>query len=234
MRKVVYIAGVAAVAAGSIELVSSDLAGSNRGLDNIKGKWSQGLKFMGRDATLSAKYDRNENENFLSEASLNGALGKVKYQLTSRFGSQLDATLETTTSDGTTLEVEGSIDNLATKVSKVSASRAGMSVRGQTYDLEVSHSVADSESKLKASTVLGSGFTAVGHITNKAGNSNVAYEVEYDTSLSARRNLRATVSPAAGTGELEYEDSETLDGTLTASVPLGGAPKVTFSRSFNF
>ena len=61
-----------------------------------------------------------------------------------------------------------------------------------------------------------------------------SYEVSYDTNLNAGRSLSATVNPDAGTGEIEYVDESTFDGTLTANIPLGGSPSVTFKRSFGF
>ena len=61
-----------------------------------------------------------------------------------------------------------------------------------------------------------------------------SYEVSYDTDLNAGRTLSATVNPEAGSGEIEYVDESTLDGTLTANIPLGGSPSVTFKRSFGF
>jgi len=155
-------------------------------------------------------------------------------------------------------------------------------------DLEVSHDLTSSESKLKLSTVLGSGLTAIGSLTSKGSASKLAYEVEYDTTLGEGRTLSATVSPAdgmpthpchtratlalapssplcsvssllprplrnhpcaitlltlhpppptmppTGTGEIEYEDSATVDATITATFPLGGSPKVQVSRKFGF
>lgn len=61
-----------------------------------------------------------------------------------------------------------------------------------------------------------------------------SYEVSYDTDLNAGRTLSATVNPEAGSGEIEYVDESTFDGTLTANIPLGGSPSVTFKRSFGF
>ena len=40
--------------------------------------------------------------------------------------------------------------------------------------------------------------------------------------------------PSPGTGEVEYEDSATVDATITATFPLGGSPKVQVSRKFGF
>ena len=117
--------------------------GAGRGLENIKGSWSQALKVLGRDTTarrafehrpnsrppnprrsarrwlfftcrllaqVSAEYDRNENKDFVSEVSLAGDSGKVKYELTSKLRGKTDFTLATTTSDGTTIEAEGAVE----------------------------------------------------------------------------------------------------------------------------
>ena len=55
------------------QLLSSDLSsGGSKVLDNIKGKWSQTLKFLGNEANLEAEYDRASREDFLSEATLSG------------------------------------------------------------------------------------------------------------------------------------------------------------------
>jgi hypothetical protein len=228
-------AGVNAAAAGSIELVSGDLGSAGRALDNIKGSWTQGLKLFGRSTTLSAEYDRNENKDFLSEFSLSGDSGKVNYELTSKFSDSVAYKLGTTTSDGTTLEAEGSVSGLKDlSLGKVSAARA-VSLREQDCDLELSHDLSSSESKLKLSTVLGSGIKAIGQLTSKGGDHQATYEVKYDTTLSPGRTLSATVSPADGTGDVEYEDSATLgDATLTAKFPLGGSPKLTVKRAFGF
>jgi hypothetical protein len=143
--------------------------------------------------------------------------------------------LGTTTSDGTTLKAEGSVVGLKEfTLSKVSAARA-VSLRDQDCDMELSHDLASTESKLKLSTVLGSGVKAIGQLTSKGGSHEATYEVEYETNLSEGRTLSATVSPADGTGEVEYEDSATLgDATLTAKFPLGGSPKLTVKRAFGF
>jgi hypothetical protein len=247
LRTIVVALAATEAAAGSIELVSGNLGGANRALDNIKGKWSQGLKLFGRDTTVSAEYDRNSNKDFLSEVSLSGSSGKVDYELTNKFGGATDYKLSTKTSDGTTLEAEGSVDADISSglkdvsVSKVSASRSvslsGISMNGvspQDCDLELSHDLSSSESKLKLSTVLGSGVKAIGLMSTKGGDSKMSYEVEYDATLSDGRTLSASVSPADGTGEVEYEDSATLDATVTAKFPLGGTPSVTIKRSFGF
>jgi len=219
---------------------------TGRALDNIKGTWSQALScalIPGKDLKLSAEYDRSENKNFVKEATLTGTLDKIKYALTTKFNGGNDLKVETTTNDGTKFEAEGSLGNLYTlsemKVSKVSATR-GLSLKNilsgssQDCELEVTHDLPASESKLSLSSVLGSGVTARGAITSKAGSSSVAYEVEYDTTLSEGRTLHASVNPQDGTGEVEYEDSATLDATITANLPLGGMPSVTVKRSFAF
>jgi len=242
LRTLTFSSAVVAAAAGSIELVSGNL-GSGKfgsgGLDNIKGKWSQGVKLFGRDTTLSAEYDRNEKTDFLNEVSLAGDSGKVKYQLTSKMRGTTDYKLATTTSDGTTLEAEGSVAaSLSDGVKDVSLSmvKAGRSVslNDRDCDLELSHDLATTESKLKLSTVLGSGLKAIGQLTSQGTDSKMSYEVEYDTTLTEGRTLSANVNPAAGTGEVEYEDSATLDATVTATFPLGGAPKLTIKRAFGF
>jgi hypothetical protein len=127
-------------------------------------------RFRFDSSQVSAEYDRNSNKDFLSEVSLSGSSGKVDYELTNKFGGATDYKLSTKTSDGTTLEAEGSVDADISSgikdvsVSKVSASRSvslsGISMNGvspQDCDLELSHDLSSSESKLKLSTVLGSG-----------------------------------------------------------------------------
>ena len=61
-------------------------------------------------AQISAEYDRSENKDFVSEVSLAGDSGKVKYELTSKLRGKTDFTLATTTSDGTTIEAEGAVE----------------------------------------------------------------------------------------------------------------------------
>ena len=46
----------------------------------------------------------------MSEVSLAGDSGKVKYELTSKLRGKTDFTLATTTSDGTTIEAEGAVE----------------------------------------------------------------------------------------------------------------------------
>jgi hypothetical protein len=244
LYKIVLVAGVAAASAGSVELISGNLGGANRGLDNIKGTWSQALKVLGRDATVSAEYDRNENENFLSQVSLAGTSGKVQYDLTSKLRGVTDYALATTTQDGTTIEVEGAVEGVLgngikdinlSKLTATKAIKADTAILGKRdMDLEVSHDVQSSESKIKLSTVLGSGLKAIGQLSSTGKSSKMSYEVEYDTTLSEGRTLSATVSPADGSGEVEYVDSATIDATITATLPLGGSPKVTVKRAFGF
>lgn len=219
--------------AGTIEVSSSDLSGPNKAVDNIKGSWSQAVKLLGRSATISAEYDRNEKKDFLKQASVKGALDKVKYELTTKFAGAADLTLETSTDDGTTFEVDSEVNDMHLKVTKVSASRA-TKLRGNDVDLELSHALDDNESKLKLSSVLGSGVTAIGELTSKGGDHAMSYEVEYETELTKGRSLSASVKPQDGSGEVEYVDSATLDGTLTATIPLGGKPTISVKRAWSF
>ena len=120
-------------------------------------KWSQALKVLGSDATLTAEYDRNANQNFPNEATLTGSSGNIGYELKSGFGQTVDYSLSTKTDDGSKVEVEGSADLLSAadfSVNKVTAT-SSRSLRGNDYDLEISHNLADNESKLRLSTVLG-------------------------------------------------------------------------------
>jgi hypothetical protein len=224
--------------APTFEISSSDLAGSGRAFDNIKAKWSQSLNVLGlKDANLECSYDRAERSDFLNEATLSGSSGKVKYELTSRFSGATDYSLETTTEDGSTITAEGSTDlsnPLASTVKKVSAAKGGLQLRGHDYDLEMSHQFSDSESKLKLSSVLGAGVKAIATLATKGGSHDTNIDVEYDTTLNKGRTLHVEVNPRSGSGEIEYEDSSTLDGTLTANMPLGGSPKVSFKRAFSF
>merc|ERR1719305_359270 len=234
MSAAALLLGLGSVAAGTIEVSSSDLSsGASKAYANIKGSWSQGVKLFGRSATVSAEYDRNEKENFLSEAKLCGALNKVKYELSSKFGNSLGLNLETKTDDGTTFELESEVEDLHMKVTKVSASRA-TAMRGQDYDLQLSHELDSNESKLKLSSVLGSGVKAIGMLSTKGKDSSMSYELEYDTQLTSGRTLSANVKPQQGTGEIEYTDSATIDGTIVANIPLGGKPTVSVKRSFSF
>lgn len=235
LYKVVCIAGLGAVSAGSIELSSTDLTQKGRSLDNIKAKWSQSVSVLGNDATVSAEYDRAERKDFVKEASLAGAIAKVKYQLTTSFGGATGLTLETTTDDGTTIEAEGSLSTLTSvpSISKLSASRKA-TLTGRDCDLSISHEVDSSESKLKLSTVLGSGVRAIGTLATKGGSHETSYELEYDTQLTSGRTLSANVNPMDGSGEIEYVDNASIDGELTATIPLGGQPKLSLKRAFKF
>ena len=196
-------------------------------------------------------------------------MDKIKYELASSFGGgPLEATLETSTEDGTTIEVatprhpthphptppthpthphphphptpqvEAEVDGLSSRVTRVTGTRT-LSVNERECDLELSHTLGDNESKLRLSTMLGSGLRAVGLLSSKGGGKggldhSLTYELEYDTQLTEGRTLSAKVSPRDGTGEVEYEDSATIDATIAATFPLGGAPKVTAKRAFSF
>lgn len=233
MKKAIIIGLAGSAAAGSIEISSSDLSGPGKAYDNIKGSWSQGCKVFGRSATVTAEYDRSASKNFFSEVSLAGALDKIKYELSTKFDDVLGLNFETATDDGTTIELESEVSDLHLKVTKVSAARSA-TLRGQDCDIELSHSLGPNESKLRLSSVLGSGVTAIGELTSAGGDSSVSYEVEYDTTLTAGRTLTASVKPKDGSGEIEYVDTATLDGTITANIPLGGKPTVSVKRSFEF
>jgi len=201
----------------------------------VKASWSQGLKVFGRAATVSAEYDRAAKSDFLKEVTLSGSSGPVDYELSTKFDGDTACKLSTKTSDGTTIEAEGTTNVWfgTGKVNKLTANRA-TTVQGQECDIELSHDLSSSESKLSLSSVLGSGVKAIGRLTSQGKESKLSYEIEYDTALDEGRTLSAKVSPAEGTGEIEYVDSSTLDATITANIPLGGAPKVTVSRAFEF
>jgi hypothetical protein len=236
MRTFLVVAIAAVVAAGNggtVTLSSGDLSG-DRNLDNVKARWSKGLKLGKGDHTISAEYDRNSKKDWLSEVSLSGALDKLKYEVTSKFSGVTDVKLETTTTDGTTLQVEGNVDNMIGSVSKVTATRA-TNMLDRDFALELSHDLVDSESKLKLSSVLGSGVTALGTFVTKGGSSSTTYELEYETDLTAGRSLSASFNPKAGTGEMEFEDTATLnDVTINAKFPLGGSPAISIKRAFGF
>jgi hypothetical protein len=223
--------GIASVEARSVTLSSSDLTKGGRGLDNIEGEWSQKLNFLGNDATLTGNYDRNEREDFLSEASLSGAFDKVKYELRKKFGGQTSLSLETEAS-GAVLEVEA---NDADGLTSVTAKK-GAKLGGQECDFEVSHDAKDNGSKIKLSSVLGGGVTASGIVSmDKSGDTSAATEVEYDASLGDGRSLHAEFNPNDGSGEVEYTDTATIaTATLTAKMPLGGKPSVSVKRSWSF
>jgi len=237
VSKTILACGVAAVSAGSIELVSSDLAAGQRALDTIKATWGQSLKVLGRSANIEAEYDRSERKNMPNQVTLSGALGKVDYELVSDLRGGNDLNLQTKTTDGTTISVDNSVNDLATLgadiATKVSASRA-IKVRDEDVDLEISHERKASESKVKLSSVLGKGVKAIATLTSAGGKHSTDYEIEYETDLTEGRSLSANVDPQAGTGEIEYVDSKTIDGTITATIPLGGQPSVTVKRSWGF
>ena len=54
------------------------------------------------------------------------------------------------------------------------------------------------------------------------------------SNLACRRKLSASVNPKDGSGEIEYVDNASIDGELTATIPLGGQPKLTLKRAFKF
>lgn len=219
--------------ANHLEFISSDLYGPKRAIDNIKAEWSQALNVLGKSARLTGKYDRNERENFLNEATLSGEASFVNYEISHDFNGHTGLTLKAKADDGTAFEAEADVEGIGGKVTKVTATR-DTNLRGQDCSLEISHEPQTTTSKVRLSTVLGSGLKAIGSLTSKGGDHNVAYEVEYDTTLNDGRTLSAHFTPADGSGEIEYEDKTTLDATLRASIPLGGAPKVTVSRSFGW
>lgn len=264
-------------------------------LDNIKGTWSQTLKFLGNDATLEAEYDRNANEKFLDSATISGKLDDVNYEVTracakgsgcdrasvplgarmlildalltlsanmpreppraprirltsrdrhmptpplwlpgrdgrqlkTKFGGEMALTVSADTADGTTVEA------VATKndgITKVTASRS-TKIQGRDVDVEASHAVKSGESKLKLSSVLGHGVTA---IVNLGPKQDADYELEYESSIGDGRKLSANVNPKDGSGEIEFVDSKSIDATVTASMPLGGKPKINIKRAWNF
>lgn len=211
----------------SVQLSSSDLNGGGGALDNIKATWRQDVKLLGNAATLDLDYDRAEKSDFLNEAKLSGSIKDVKYELTKKFGgSGIDFALETNANDGTKLEAEG---NDGTGLARLTASRS-TKLGSQDCDLEVSYDVGSGNSKLKMSSVLGGGVTAIG--TMSGGATDVSFE--YDTELTSGRTLSATVNQD-GSGEVEYVDNSSIDATITATMDLsGGAPRVSVKRSFEF
>jgi len=231
LSKLVIAFSVATASAGSIEM-ASNLGSSGLSLDSFKGKWSQAVKLFGADTRLSADFTRDG----ASEVAFEGKSGALDYKATVNSKESADFEVSTATADGTTIGAEGSISPMSSKLSlsKVSATRA-VSVRDQDCDLALSHELGSSKSELKLSTSLGSGVTASGTITTQDGASSTAYEVGYDTTLTSGRTLSATLNPADGTGEVEYEDTATIsDATITATMPLGGSPKLGVKRAFSF
>ena len=283
MKTCMIVASFAAVAyGGSVELVSGDLSGGNKALDNIKAKWSQrcaqglprvqlaarphrapsisrlcsscvpgvdgraethtrgrrrrcwhvhvctlslahshpallarwmflpptdfprharSLKVLGNAATVTGSYDRSENENFLNEATLTGSVGKgkVDYELTTKFNSGLDYEVSTKTDDGSSISMEGSVDLLSAsdiQVRKVSASKT-TNLRGNDYDVEISHDLGEGESKIKMSTVLGAGVKAIGTLTNKGGATSKVRARPPPSGHTRRRHRRSTPTSRA-------------------------------------
>jgi len=236
LSKLLIALSAAAVSAGSIEMMSNLGSSGLELADNFKGKWSQAVKLFGASSTLSAEYDRSQSKDALSEVSAAGKSGAVDYKLTLKSKESADFEVSTATTDGTTLGAEGSVSPMSSKLSlsKVSAARS-VNLREQDYDLELAHDLTSSKSELKLSTNLGSGVKASGTITTQGGASSTAYEVGYDTTLTEGRTLSATLNPADGTGEVEYEDSASLEAaTITATLPLGGSPKLRVKRGFSF
>ena len=233
MKKATIIACVG-VAAGerSIQLVSSDLSGGAGGkvLDNIKGKWSQTLKFLGAEANIDASYDRKARQDFLNEATISGKVDDVNYELTTGFGDVHELTLTTDTKDGTSLEVVGDNKNGLTSL----AASRGIKIQGQDCNIEASHDRQSAASKVKLSSVLGHGVsgTASWNVGSKVD--DVDYELEYASSVGDGRSIAANLNPKDGKGDIEYVDSKTLDATVTASMDLGGKPKLSVSRGWSF
>jgi hypothetical protein len=230
MKKVLI--GCVGVVAGSrnIELVTSDLSSGGRAIDNIKGKWSQTLKFLGKDATLDAEYDRNARKDFLSEATLTGKMDDVSYEVRTAFKDTHEVTLTADTSDGTQVELVADNKNGLTSLS----ANRGIKLQGRDCNVEVSHARQSSASKLKLSSVLGHGVS--GSATWTVGNKldTTETELEYETQLTEGRSLSANLNPKDGSGDIEYVDTKTIDATITASMDLGGKPSLTVKRGWSF
>jgi len=227
---------VGSAAAGSIEVITSDLYGNTRkSIDNVKAKWSHGISFLGRDATLTGKYDRSAKKDFLNEVSLAGKAGSLNYDVVHNFGSEsCGLTVDTKTADGTKVEAKLDAGGLhLPSMSKVTMTRAA-SVRNTDCELKLAHDFKASESKLKLSTALGSGLKAIATVSSKGNENSLAYDFEYDTDLTEGRTVSAKVNPQSGSGSIEYEDSATIDGTINAKLPLGGKPQVTVKRAWSF
>ena len=234
MKKCAIALSLGAAAGKSIEVISSDLRSSNRGIDNIKAEWSQGLSLFGNDATLGVEYDRNANSDFVKEVTLSGSVDKVTFEYTNTLDGSSALSLETSTDDGTTISCDLTASGSNIDVDEVSASRS-TSLGGQSCELTASHLPGSGESKLKLSTVLGAGVTGTGEMTIKGGDTSTNYEIEYEAALGSGRELSASMNPSDGTGEVEYTDTSTIDeATITATMPLGGKPTVTVSRSWDF
>jgi len=233
VRKLVLASCAGLASAGSIELISSDLShgAGNRVIDNIKGKWSQTLKFLGNDATLEASYDRAERNDFLESASISGKNGDVSYDVSTKFGGDLELTASGNTKDGTNVEV---VANNKDGLTKLTAGR-DTKMFDRDVAVEASHTPQSGNSKVKLSSVLGHGLKASGTVNvAKGGTRTTEYEMEYDAALGEGRSVSATVNPANGAGEVEYQDSKTIDATITASMELGGKPKLTVKRAWGF
>ena len=212
------------------ELLSSDLSGrGTKVLDNVKGKWSQTLKFLGAEAKVDAEYDRKARENFLSEATISGKVDDVNYELKTGFGDTHELTLTTNTAENIALEVVADNSNGLTKVS---AAR-DVKIQGQDVNVEVSHARQSGDSKLKFSSVLGHGVS--GETTWQVGNklTDLDTELNYEGAVNGR-DLKATLNPKSGSGNVEYVDSKSIDATITASMDLGGKPSLSLKRAWNF
>ena len=234
LRTLAIFSAAGLAAAGSVELVGGIDGGVS--IDNVKGSWSHDVTIFGKMGTLTANYDRSENENFPTELTFEGTAGNVDYKLTNSFSSSTDFKVSSTTNDGSTIGAEGACAGLAsgmgTALSKISASKA-VSVRDYDCELELSHDLDSSESKIKLSSVLGGGVTATATVTARGNSASTEYEAEYETELRPGTTLTATVSPE-GKGEIELVDTATFDAEVTASLPLGGSPTLSVSKTFDF
>lgn len=228
MQKFIVASSIGAALAGSIELVSSDVRSGGIGIDNIKGKWSQKVSLFGNDATISGEYDRSKNKDSLHETTVSGSLKNVKYELTDAKELKLEAD-----ANGLTLETSGNLDDGLRTIGASGSTKLG----GQDIDAELEHALGSGDSKLKLSTVLGNGFKAIANVARaKSGDASADYELEYEGTINEGRTVSATLKPD-GSGEMEYEDTTTLKGqdtTISASMEIGGAPKVSVKRSWNF
>jgi hypothetical protein len=223
-----------AVEAGkTIELSSADLSNAGgRAYDNIVAKWSETLKVFGREANIATEYDRNAKKDFLKEVTVSGQVDDVSYEVTNNFGGDTSLTLTANTKDGTTVEVAA--DDKA-GLTSITASRKGVRAFDRDVDVEASHDTQAASSKLKLSSVLGHGVTAIAtaNVAN-GGATTTNVDLEYENELTNGRTVSAKVNPKAGSGEVEYVDSKTIDATITASMDLGGKPKVTVKRAWAF